>query len=94
MALGLRLKDTHMGKQEYDINSHLLSPLPDINPLLKNDVMKFAIAFVFLIAIPLVLLAMLLTFIIPLFMQRLFKRRQAESTVFPYLTSWEEEAAA
>lgn len=82
-----------MGKQAYDTTCHLLLPLPNINPLLKNNVMKFAIAFLFLIAIPVILVAMLLVFITPLLVQRFFKPKSAEdSLVYPYLTSWEEAA--
>ncbi len=53
--------------------------------------MKFLIALLFVVLIPVVLLVMLLVAITPLLVQRLFTRKSSDSVVYPYLTRWEAE---
>lgn len=54
--------------------------------------MKPVIPILFVIAIPLVLLTLLFTVIVPLITQHFFSSKSSESVVYPYLTSWEDAA--
>ena len=74
-------------------NIHLLSSPPQYLLLVKDAIMKIMFAFLLLIAIPVVLLIMLVTIVIPLFVQHFFTPKAVEDkVVFPYLTSWEAAA--